>query len=112
MHVEVNETNIAVYDLVKLTGNAREDLLSRAAEAEENGYTLYCEIPDPQGPIEVNAFQHFGSSPAPKAKPQKEDVIVSEWEGNTVRIHSEGVEIIEGEVVEGTIHIESEENDD
>jgi len=46
MHVEINETNIDKFGLVKLTGNSREVLLSRAAEAAESGYLLSFNIPD------------------------------------------------------------------
>jgi hypothetical protein len=65
MHVEVNETNIAVFELVQMTGNSREVLLNAAAEAAKKGYILHCQIPDPEDPIEVNAFEHFESEKAP-----------------------------------------------
>ncbi len=65
MHVEVNETNIAVFDLARLTGNSREDLLDAAAKASADGYVLSCRIPDPDDKLEVNAFEHFESEKAP-----------------------------------------------
>jgi len=55
MHVEVNETNIDKYGLVQLTDNPRTELLSRAAEAAENGFVLTVDIPDGQV-IEQNVF--------------------------------------------------------
>lgn len=60
MQVEVNETNIDKFNLVELTGNAREDLLSRAAEASVEGYVLSCEVPDDQV-LEQNVFEVYES---------------------------------------------------
>lgn len=76
MHVEVNETNIALFDLVRLTGNSKEMLLQSAREAEANGYILSCMIPDPDGPVQVNAFEHFDSEPAPRVADVVEGEIV------------------------------------
>ena len=59
LHVEVNEKNIARFDLVKLTGNTKEELLNHAEEASKSGYILTCRIPMPEDPIEVNVFEAF-----------------------------------------------------
>lgn len=72
LHVEVNETNIAIYDLVQLTGNTKELLLQRAREAEHEGFTLTCRIPNPNDRLEVNAFEHFQSEPDPELGPVAE----------------------------------------
>ena len=53
-HIEVNEENIDRFALHELTGNTREEMLSRAAEARMNGYTLSCEVPDDL--IHLNIF--------------------------------------------------------
>lgn len=58
MHVEVNERNIDLYGLAQLTGNTREQMLSRAAEAAEKGYVLSCEVPDDQV-LEHNVFDVY-----------------------------------------------------
>lgn len=71
-HVVVNEVNIAVFELVKMTGNSKEELLAAAARAEADGYTLSCKIPDPIDPVDLNAFEHFHSSPAPVIDPDAE----------------------------------------
>jgi hypothetical protein len=93
MAVEVNETNIAIYELEKLTGNTKEVLLARAAEAEENGITLFCKIPNPDDPIHVNAFQHFGATDAPKVRGD-------EIKDGDVIINPEGATIISGKVID------------
>lgn len=46
MHVEITEKNIDKYNLVELTGNSRESMLSAAADARVNGHTLSCNVPD------------------------------------------------------------------
>jgi len=58
MHVEVNEANIDLYKLVELTGNSREMMLSRAAEAKESGHILSVEVPDDQV-LEQNVFDVY-----------------------------------------------------
>src|SRR6478609_2276690 len=58
MHVEVNEANIDRYKLVELTGNSREMMLSRAAEAKESGHILSVEVPDDQV-LEQNVFDVY-----------------------------------------------------
>lgn len=96
MHVEVNETNIALYELVKLTGNSEEDLLKAAKEAQKSGYTLCCQISDEV--IEVNAFEHFYSEPAPKVR---DDGFTYEKEsGDILHIDDEGIEIVKIEIAE------------
>ena len=57
MHVEVNERNIKMYELVALTGNSVEELLAAAARAAEEGYTLMCEVPElDEDLIHMNVF--------------------------------------------------------
>lgn len=68
MRVEVNETNIDLFQLELLTGNSREDMLNAAAEAAREGYTLSCQIPDSSEEIKFNAFEHLDSTPAPKVE--------------------------------------------
>lgn len=58
MQVEVNEANIDLYELVKLTGNTREFLLSQAADAKANGTVLSCNVPDDQV-LEQNVFDVY-----------------------------------------------------
>jgi hypothetical protein len=58
MQVEVNEANIDRYELVKLTGNTREFLLSQAAEATANGTVLSCQVPD-ELVLEQNVFDVY-----------------------------------------------------
>jgi hypothetical protein len=58
MHVEVNEANIDRYQLVQLTGNSREDMLSAAADAATKGHVLSCNVPDDQV-IEQNVFDVY-----------------------------------------------------
>lgn len=60
MQVEVNEANIDKFKLVELTGNSREALLSRAAEASVEGYVLSCEVPDDQV-LDQNVFDVYES---------------------------------------------------
>ena len=60
MHVEVNEANIDLYQLVTLTGNSREFLLSEAANAAANGHVLSVNVPDDQV-IEQNVFDVYES---------------------------------------------------
>lgn len=92
MHVEVNEQNIALYELEKLTGNPKDVLLQAAREAEVAGHTLYCRIPDELR--HVNAFEHYDSVKAP-------DVVTTmDSDGNIIRIDDDGVETVLGEVVE------------
>jgi hypothetical protein len=62
MLVEVNEKNIDKYNLVELTGNSREDMLSAAAEARINGHNLSCNVPDDQVETE-NVFDIYESEP-------------------------------------------------
>ena len=65
MHVEVNEQNIILFGLVQLTGNSAEEMLAKAAEAREEGYTLTCEIPSiAEDLIKVNMFDAAGSEEA------------------------------------------------
>jgi hypothetical protein len=96
MHVEVNEENIALYELERLTGNPKHILLENARQALNNGHVLYCQIPDELH--HVNAFENFGSKPAPKV--EVDSVIVEDLNGNTIRIDTEGAEIVMGEVVD------------
>lgn len=46
MQVEINEKNIDKYNLVEMSGETREFLLSQAAEARVNGHTLSANVPD------------------------------------------------------------------
>lgn len=62
MQVEVNETNIDKFGLVALTENSRETLLSRAAEATEQGYVLSVNVPDDHL-IELNIFDVVEGQP-------------------------------------------------
>lgn len=73
MNVEVNETNIDVFALTELTGNSREDLLSRAAEASMQGYVLTVRLPDNM--LSLNIFDHAESTPvADEPEPDVETV--------------------------------------
>jgi hypothetical protein len=45
MQIEVNLDNIVKYELDKLTGNCRADLLAAAARAGETEYILNVEVP-------------------------------------------------------------------
>lgn len=60
MQVEVNEANIDRFKLVELTGNTREFMLSKAADAAEEGYVLSCDVPDAQV-LEQNVFDVYES---------------------------------------------------
>ena len=57
MDVEVNEENIDLFALVEFTGNSREVMLSRAAEARQNGYILSVKIPDDE--LHHNVFESY-----------------------------------------------------
>lgn len=46
MQVELNEKNIDKYNLVELTGNSREFMLSQAADARKNGHNISVNVPD------------------------------------------------------------------
>lgn len=105
LHVEVTEVNIDLFGLDKLTGNSKEDLLDAAKRAAEEGYVLSCRIPDPQESQTVNIFDHFESESAPEVEEQKPDenvqvTVVTDHEGTAVSMDEEGVEIINGEIVE------------
>ncbi len=63
MDVEVNEENIDLFALVMMTGNSREEMLSRAAEASVNGYILSVNIPDDQ--LHQNVFDNYISQYCP-----------------------------------------------
>lgn len=71
MRVRVTPVNIDAYDLVTVTGNTREDLLARAAEALVEGHgDFYVIIPDVLGgdteiPTERNVFEHYDGLPEP-----------------------------------------------
>lgn len=58
MHVELNEANIDRYKLVELTGNSREMMLSKAAEARENGHIISVDVPD-ELVLEQNVFDVY-----------------------------------------------------
>ncbi len=60
MHVEINEANIDRFDLAGLTGNSREFLLSKAADAKVSGHTLSCNVPDDLV-LEQNVFEVYES---------------------------------------------------
>lgn len=60
MQVELNEKNIDKYKLVELTGNDREFLLEKAAEAVSNGHTISVNVPDEQVETE-NVFDIYES---------------------------------------------------
>lgn len=60
MHVEVNEANIDRFGLVEFTGNSREEMLSRAAEAAEAGHVLSVDVPDDRV-LEQNVFDVYES---------------------------------------------------
>ncbi len=57
MDVEVNEENIDLFALAKLTGNTREEMLSQAADAAEAGYILSVNIPDTE--LHHNVFENY-----------------------------------------------------
>lgn len=96
MHIEVNETNIAVFELVKFTGNTREQLLESAAKAAEDGYVLHCKIPDPEDPVAVNAFEHFESTPAPVINPDVQVDIHDQVNTYSDRCRYELKKVLEG----------------
>lgn len=60
MHVEVNEANIDKYNLVELTGESREKLLSAAAEAALSNMVFSCNVPD-ETVASHNVFEVFES---------------------------------------------------
>lgn len=60
MQVELNEKNIDKYNLVELTGNSREFMLSQAADARVNGHTISVNVPDDQVETE-NVFDIYES---------------------------------------------------
>lgn len=60
MQVEVNEANIDRYNLVELTGNSREFMLSEAANASANGHILSVNVPDDLV-LEHNVFDVYES---------------------------------------------------
>lgn len=59
MQIEVTEETIEEYGLDILTGNSKEEMLKRAAEALESGYTLTVKIHDRV--TDANIFDHFES---------------------------------------------------
>lgn len=104
LHVEVNAFNIDFYELDKLTGNSKEDLLARANESLEHGVTLFCKIPDPVAATERNVFDAFNAEKAPDVEqPAESDISVeveTDEDGNARRMDDEGVEIVTGEIVD------------
>lgn len=83
MQVDVTAENIVIYKLVELTGNSAEVMLQRAKEAEDEGYTLTCDVPEDHI-LTANIFDVF----EPKAdvetvyvvneKPLSDDVVKGE----------------------------------
>jgi hypothetical protein len=115
VQVEVNEENIVKYDLVRLTGNTKEDLLAAAARAEEEGYVLTCRIPEVTDVLHMNVFDAaegrtptdeeiaaFYHQASPMMTPEEGK---KPPEGRVINVEFEGV-VVDGEVVES--HIEED----
>ena len=96
MHVEVTEENISIFDLVKFTGNSREDLLKAAYEAKDAGHVLYCQIPD-AAERKINVFEHFQSEPSPKQWSHA-DTASAVVDGEVIKVES--VRVKNGEALE------------
>lgn len=98
--VEVNELNIAVFELVQLTGNTKEELLVAAREAEASGHVLYCQIPDEEG--HINVFKH-GRGVPPSEQPEQITVeqVESEYKAlPSPEVDFRIVDVVDAEVVE------------
>jgi hypothetical protein len=81
MIVEVNEENIALFALDKLTGNSVGELLAAAGRAEEEGYVLTCRV-KPEDVLEHNVFSSFDAEPAKvelERKRRIEEVDLFSW---------------------------------
>lgn len=116
MQVEVNEENIVKYNLVQLTGNSAETLLTAAAEAKKNGYELTCRIPDDD--LHINVFEAAGATSVSEEQLkhwQEQENIIVEGQRQRHEIRDEfgrliGVQfdpnqnVVKGEIVES--HIE------
>jgi hypothetical protein len=64
MQIEVTAQNIEDYGLDTLSGNDKETLLKRAAEAAAVGQVLYFKIPDEKASIKrMNIFDQFPGEP-------------------------------------------------
>lgn len=107
MQVEVNETNIILYNLVELTGNSAEDMLLAARRAELEGYVLTCQVPDDLL-IDFNVFTHgIDVSPADPHLGNDDHGPYSDTEplkpkGRVIGVQfDDGIhEVVEGEVVD------------
>lgn len=58
MHIEVTEESIDLFGMAELTGETKEFLLSKAAEAIANGHTLSIDVP-----IDRNVFDERTAKP-------------------------------------------------
>lgn len=76
MQVEINEQNIVKYNLVQLTGNTTEELMTAAAEAEANGYVLSCRIPDVDELLEHNVFESVNGDPVSPEDLEPDEAII------------------------------------
>ncbi len=95
MDVEVNEENIELFSLVKMTGNSREDMLSWAADARANGLIVSVKIPDNE--LHQNVFDNYLSH------------IVEELPNSKCRYEEEWT--LEGEIMMCVIHGETSKHD-
>jgi hypothetical protein len=109
MQVEVNEENIVRYNLVQLTGNTKEALLTAAMQAEKNGYVLTCRIPEPSDDVlQMNIFEG-----AQGDVPSDEELEAFYHQANPITHKEEGkkqpgreINVVPGEVIE--THIEED----
>lgn len=111
MQVEVNEENIVRYNLVQLTGNTKEELLTAAKEAmnAEPSFVLYCRIPEPADDVlHTNVFESI-----PGYVPSDEELEAYHKEVNRIVQEEEGkkkpgrdINVVQGEVIE--THIEED----
>lgn len=70
MRIQVTEENIDQYDLVRLTGKSKAELLSLAVLEWLEGNEFWVRIPDVAGgdteaPTDRNVFEHFTELPVP-----------------------------------------------
>jgi hypothetical protein len=79
VRVKVTPETIDKYGLDTITGNTREDLLTRVTELAEHDMELWLNIPDAFGgsteePTERNTFEHFANDlPEPEGKAHEHD---------------------------------------
>lgn len=82
MQIEINAQNIDDYGLDELTGNTKEVLLRRAAEAAAVGQTLWFKLPDHR--TTQNVFDRFGSAPVDPADLEHGVNPIEQWDGKEI----------------------------